>query len=176
MTAVIDPVVWQGEHSLYFPVRVVVQPSRLAGAAITLFHLLSAGVVAVHPLLGFVSVPSRGMTWLGVALLLALAVSFRHSLRGWQQQRQEIILYGDGSLECFSPAAIAASARSGRVALRGELTDLGWALWFKLATTDRPRSLMLWRDSCSAAHWRLLRIWLRHKARQAGGSALSGDG
>ncbi len=159
---------------MQFPVRVAVRRSRLAGAAVVFFHVLAAGLVALHPLLGFSGWPADPAAWGGLALLIALAVSFRYNLRRLRQLPTRIVLHADGSLQCLdaNDGADHLDAAPERLVPRGEITDLGWAVWFRLAASDRrgSRRLMLWRDSCDTDDWRLLRIWLRYKAGQAGSS------
>ncbi len=139
--------------------------------------ILAAHVVAGLALFHVPGLMPSGEPWSrlqlpGVALGLALPLSLFHALAQERAKRGlMLVLGGDGGLSVRYASGDGATVRDYRLALGA--VDFGWAVWLPLVgpsaeasapPAKRRRRLMLLRTNMAPAHWRLLRIWLRHKA------------
>ncbi|WP_068634639.1 protein YgfX [Thauera butanivorans] len=164
---------------MHFPLSVPLGPSRAVMASILAAHAV-AGLALFHvPGLMPSGEPWSRLQLLGVALGLALPLSLFHALarerakRGWV-----LVLGGEGglSVQCCADGD-AAAIHDYRLAPGA--VDFGWAVWLPLvgpvaesgASPERlQRRLMLLRANMAPVHWRLLRMWLRHKAAPLAGA------
>ncbi|WP_350338126.1 protein YgfX [Thauera linaloolentis] len=153
-------------------------PSRVVMASISAVHA-AAGLALFHVPSLSVLQPAPLRT-LGLLLWIALLGSLLHALRRERAKRGlALVLHGDGGLGlgCGNESR---GGWAGDYWLGAGAVDFGWAVWLPLLgpaaegerASRRPRRrLMLLRANMAAAHWRPLRIWLRHKAASPPGSA-----
>ena len=144
-------------------------------ASILAAHVV-AGLALFH-VPGLMPIP-LGEPWpplrmLGGVLWCMLPLSlFRALAQERAKQDLVLVLGGDGGLSLQRRAAGGVSAIGGYRLAPGAV-DFGWAIWLLLVgpsgeVSSPPakfrRRLMLLRANMAPVHWRLLRIWLRHKA------------
>jgi len=87
---------------------------------------------------------------LGAAIFLSLGFALRRQTAG------SLLLADDGQFEL---------GEGGRLSVLASTTDFGWALWLHWICDDGRRgAMMLAPDALPPGGWRVLRIWLRHKA------------
>ena len=131
-------------------------------------------------------VPSRRALFLVAAIHLIAAIAFLLSALPWAVRILALIALS-GSLfmalraEQAKAAFLIVLENSGMLAVRGETeimqaaperdcADFGWAVWLQWRTCAspearrRPTAMMLLPDNLPAGLWRVLRIWLKHKA------------
>ena len=168
---------------MHLPLTIELSPSRgvlasvlavHAAVALALFHVpLSLQMPTAVPDEGHGAVAAVAWGLLLVSLLLGVRAEL--GKRG-----AALRLFEDGAVEVSS-----AEGRMLRCRLGADAVDLGWALWLDLRTDPgaeagagedralpparergvaRGRRVMLVRANLPAAHWRWLRIWLRHTA------------
>lgn len=138
-----------------YPLSLDIRPSKGAMASVLALHLL-AGLALFH-----MRFPADWMLPPACVLLLASAGTGLHmELR----KRCLLILDGDGGVTVRTDGnACAARIEAGAV-------DFGWVIWLRLRGQEEERlprhlrSLMLLPVHVADGHWRLLRIWLRHRA------------
>lgn len=155
---------------MHFPLTIALRPSRRVMASILALHC-GAGLALFH-------VPALSMVqdgaWFSASRLLAVAawtallLSLGRALKAERDKGgMRLTLHANG-LVSRKDATDAAP-----YAVAGGGVDLGWAVWLPLADANgavgpgrgRVRErLMLSRANVAPSHWRLLRIWLRHKA------------
>ena len=157
---------------MHFPLSIPIGPSGAAMASILAAHA-AVGLALFH-VLGLSPWAFDGgwmpLRLLGFVLWSALAVSLFDAFRKERAKRGLVlVLRGDGGLTLKDEGEAAALDYR----LRAAAVDFGWAVWLPLAgplildtrqAQGVGRRLMLLRGNMAAPHWRLLRVWLRHKA------------
>ncbi len=99
---------------------------------------------------------------------LCMAASLFHALRDeWRKRAARILLHEDGGIGVEGHAVFHGAMWAPRA------VDLDWAVWLQLTVVYarpaffRRRWLMLLPGNMTPRQWRVLRIWLRHKAAKA---------
>ena len=159
-----------------FPLELRLQPSRVMmasvlvahlAAALALFHVPGLRVVSLVGEASLAHILAGTLGWVVLCLSLVNALRAERSKRGCR-----LWLEGDGLVE-----VLVEGAEQGvlcRVRPHSAVT-LDWAVWFWLAAVEpaprqpvggaRTRStMMLLASNVQGQDWRLLRIWLRHRA------------
>ena len=143
---------------VFFPLRLSLNPSRRLANLVFAIH----GVTALS-FLG--SSLSLGLRIAGFAVLAASLVQAQRRVgRPWAKQ---LTLEESGQLHCGVGGE--GGERGEPCTMLGSCRDLGWAVWLSWREEGGPsRHLMLLPDMLEDREsWRLLRIWLRHKALKA---------
>ena len=160
-----------------FPLELKLQPSRIMMASVLVVHLAAALALFHVPGLGVLS-PADDASLMqllaGTLAWVVLCSSFLYALRAERSKRGcSLWLEDDGLVE-----VLAEGAEQGvlcRVRPHSAVT-LDWAVWFRLLAVE-PGSrlpvgtftaLMLVASNVQGDGWRLLRIWLRHRADRPG--------
>ena len=159
-----------------FPLELRLQPSRAMMASVLVAHLAAA--LALFHVPGLAVLPfdgdaSRVRLLVGALVWCVLCVSLLIALRAERSKRGcRLWLEGDGLVE-----VLLEGAEQGvlcRVRPHSAVT-LDWAVWFELVAVEpasrrsvsgarTPVSMMLLASNVRGEDWRLLRIWLRHRA------------
>lgn len=141
-----------------YPLKLEVRPAKGAVASVLALHML-AGLALFH-----LSLSSR-WAFVGAAGVVGASVCFGV----WREagKSHQVLLEHDGGVSVrLGGREFTARVSSGAV-------DFGWAVWLSLRPVGgdvlpwRLRSLMLVPANLPAGHWRLFRIWLRHRATKA---------
>ncbi len=158
-----------------FPLTVSLRPARGVLAPVLVAHL-AAGLALFHsPALQpiFTPAPSGAISVLpGLVALLVIVLSAAHGWRAESRKRGvELALGDDGVLSRYRGG----ERQDYRVL--GSSVDSAWVLWLHLeaaGSEDRQgrvgsdrAAIMLVPTNLPPGQWRLLRIWLRHKAAAA---------
>lgn len=141
-----------------YPLKLEVRPAKGAVASVLALHVL-AGLALFH-----LSLPLPWAFAGGASLICASAC-----FSVWREagKSHQVLLEHDGGISIqLGGRAFAARVSTGAV-------DFGWAVWLSLRPVGgdvlpwRVRRLMLVPANLPAGHWRLFRIWLRHRATKA---------
>ena len=160
---------------MQFPFELKLQPSRLMMASALVAHLAAALALFHVPALGdvvdgeasFSRILAATLAWAMWCLSLVRALRAERSKRGCS-----LWLEDDGLVE-----VLVDGAEQGvlcRVRPHSAVT-LDWAVWFRLLAVEpvsrqsvnavrAPTGMMLLASNVQDQDWRLLRIWLRHRA------------
>ena len=160
---------------MQFPFELKLQPSRLVMASVLVAHLAAALALFHVPGLGGVvdgeaslsRILAAALAWTVWCLSLVRALRAERAKRGCT-----LWLEDDGLVE-----VLVDGAEQGvlcRVRPHSAVT-LDWAVWFRLAAVEpaprqpvggarTPSTMMLLASNVQGQDWRLLRIWLRHRA------------
>ena len=159
-----------------FPLELRLQPSRVMmasvlvahlAAALALFHVPGLRVVSLVGEASLANILAGTLAWVVLCLSLVNALRAERSKRGCR-----LWLEGDGLVE-----VLVEGAEQGvlcRVRPHSAVT-LDWAVWFRLLAVEpvsrqsvnavrAPTGMMLLASNVQDQDWRLLRIWLRHRA------------
>ncbi len=159
-----------------FPLELRLQPSRVMMASVLVAHFAAALALFNVPGLGVFPLVGDGslarllagtLVWCVWCVSLLIALRAERSKRGCS-----LWLEGDGLVE-----VLADGAEQGvlcRVRPHSAVT-LDWAVWFGLVAVEpasrqsvsgvrTPANMMLLASNVQGQGWRLLRIWLRHRA------------
>lgn len=159
-----------------FPLELKLQPSRVMmasvlvahfAAGLALFHVPGLRVVALVGEASLAQILAGTLAWILVLVSLVLALRAECAKRGCTLWLEE-----DGVVE-----VLAAGAEQGvlcRVRPHSAVM-LDWAVWFRLGALEpasaappavlrTPSAVMLVAANVQGRDWRLLRIWLRHRA------------
>lgn len=125
-------------------------------------------IAAIHSVAAIAFVFS-GLPWPGrLSALVLVGTSLCAALRA--EQRKSV-----GSIRLDASGAFAVGRRDDLRAavLERGCTDFGWAVWLQWREDDEGRrgrhgAMMLVPENLPPAHWRSLRIWLKHKAAGPG--------
>jgi hypothetical protein len=162
-----------------FPLELKLQASRLmmasvlvahVAAALALFHVPGLSVVAVFGEASLARILAGTLAWVVLCLSLVRALRAERSKRGCS-----LWLEDDGLIEVLRDGA--EQGVLCRVRPHSAVT-LDWAVWFGLVVVEpaskqpvsgarTPASMMLLASNVQGQDWRLLRIWLRHRADRA---------
>lgn len=160
---------------MQFPLELRLRSSRAIIASVLVAHLAAAlALFHVPAVLGALTAHEASALERTGALLVLLTV-FASLLRAlWSEFRKRgcmLCLHEDGLLEVLPATGEGGSVW--RVA-PDSVVVLGWAVWFRPVALDgaapccdgvvRVPAMMLLARNLHARDWRLLRIWLRHKA------------
>lgn len=161
---------------MQFPVELRLRSSPVVMASVLVAHLAAALALFNVPAIVDVLPAADASVLMRVGTLLvwlALSVSLISALRAERSKRGCVLwLEEDGLVEVLPGAAEESIVC--RVDPRSVVV-LGWAAWFRPVALEglecAPRHgagrlphLMLLAGNLPAQEWRLLRIWLRHKA------------
>ena len=159
-----------------FPLELRLQPSRAMMASVLVAHLAAALALFHVPGLAVLSLDgdaSRVRLLVGALVWCVLCVSLLIALRAERSKHGcSLWLEGDGLVE-----VLLEGAEQGvlcRVRPHSAVT-LDWAVWFRLLAVEpvsrqsvnavrAPTGMMLLASNVQDQDWRLLRIWLRHRA------------
>ena len=136
-----------------YPLELRFTPSFLLIALIAALHLVAAIAILQLSMVW----PWWPMVWAVLGISLALAV------RAEISKRTRFLALEEAGTLCVRGHGVELRA------LPAGCVDLGWAIWlaWRALPGDAPPpekgAMMLLRDNLHADHWRLLRIWLRHK-------------
>lgn len=142
-----------------YPLKLDVRPAKGAIASVLALHML-AGLALFH-----LSLP---LPWVFAGATTVICASACYGL--WQEagKSHQVLLEHDGGV------SIRLGGREFAVRVSaGGAVDFGWAVWLSLHPAGggdlpwRLRRLMLLPANLPAGHWRLFRIWLRHRATKA---------
>lgn len=127
-----------------YPIRLKLRPSARIRALMCAMHGIAASALL------FLDLPVVLSLALGTAIFLSLGFALRRQTAG------SLLLADDGQFEL---------GEGGRLRVLASTTDFGWALWLHwLGDDGRRGAMMLAPDALPPGGWRVLRIWLRHKA------------
>lgn len=164
---------------MQFPLELRLQPSRALMASVLVVHVAAALALFHVPALRVVfevDEGTPGQRLAGVLAWVVLALSLVRALRAEGLKRGcSLWLEDDGLVEVFAEGAeqgVLCRVRPHSAVL------LEWAVWFRLVTVESgantlrgmlrmPSGMMLVASNLHANDWRLLRVWLRHRADRA---------
>ncbi|MGD9870743.1 MAG: protein YgfX [Thauera sp.] len=159
---------------MQFPLELSLQPSRAVKASVLVVYLATA-LALFHVIDGDALAANANPAWGGRVLFAGCcAFLLLAALRAWRAEAGKcgaLLLGADGVLVMFERDA--EQGLPCRVE-PASAVDLGWALWFRVLPLEhvqpmpplaaRSRRMMLVPHNLAGDDWRMLRIWLRHKA------------